>query len=85
MDRLKRRIHRRFLRDPENGYLGGVCEGLARGLGAPASGVRIAAVVLALLFTTPAVIAYAAAWMLMDSRAEVLGYRTSGGDSGQTP
>jgi phage shock protein PspC (stress-responsive transcriptional regulator) len=72
MSRMRRRLHQRFLRDPENGYLGGVCEGLARGLGVPATGVRIAAVIAAVLFTTPAVIAYAAAWLLMDSREEVL-------------
>ena len=34
----------RFLRDPRNGYLGGVCEGVARGLRVPALLVRIAAV-----------------------------------------
>ncbi|MEE4384243.1 MAG: PspC domain-containing protein [Pseudomonadales bacterium] len=60
----------RFLRDPRNGYLGGVCEGVARGLRVPALLVRIAAVVAALTATTPTVIAYAAAWLLMDSREE---------------
>lgn len=85
MDRLKRRIHHRFLRDPENGYLGGVCEGIARGLSVPASGIRIAAVVIAILFTTPAVIAYAAAWMLMDSREEVFGFRAAEGETRQAP
>lgn len=72
MSRMRRRLHRRFLRDPENGYLGGVCEGIARGLSLPANGVRIAAVIAAIVFTTPVVIAYAAAWLLMDSREEVL-------------
>lgn len=72
MSRIRTRLHRRFLRDPARGYLGGVCEGLANGLGVPPTGMRIAAVIAGVLFTTPAVIAYAAAWLLMDSREEVL-------------
>jgi phage shock protein C len=73
MNTIRNRLHRRFLRDPQHGYLGGVCEGLARGLGVPATGIRIAAVIACILATTPVVIAYAAAWLLMDSREEVLG------------
>jgi len=72
MTRFEQRLKMRFLRDPENGYLGGVCEGIARGTGLPGTGVRIAAVVAAVIATTPAVIAYAAAWLLMDSRDEHL-------------
>jgi phage shock protein PspC (stress-responsive transcriptional regulator) len=72
VNRLGRRLHRRFLRDPIHGWLGGVCEGLANGLGVPASGVRIAVSIAALLFTTPVLIAYGAAWLLMDSREEAL-------------
>ncbi|MEE4301797.1 MAG: PspC domain-containing protein [Pseudomonadales bacterium] len=73
MNRLERRIRRRLLRDPENGWLGGVCEGIARAFGLPATGVRVAMVILALLFTNLTLIGYAAAWLFMDSREEALG------------
>ncbi|MEE4362134.1 MAG: PspC domain-containing protein [Pseudomonadales bacterium] len=69
--RYEDRIVRRFLRDPTRGYLGGVCEGIARGLHVPPLLVRLAAVFAAITLTTPTVIAYAAAWMLMDSREEL--------------
>lgn len=72
MNRIRTRLHRRFLRDPEHGYLGGVCEGIARGLALPANLVRAMTVLAAVLATTPVVIAYAAAWLLMDSREEIL-------------
>jgi len=72
VNRLGRRLHRRFLRDPVHGWLGGVCQGLANGLGVPANGVRIAVAIAALLFTMPVLIGYAAAWLLMDSREEAL-------------
>lgn len=60
----------RFLRDTTEAYLGGVCAGIARGLKVRALGVRIAVAIAAVLFTTPTLIAYAAAWLLMDSREE---------------
>jgi phage shock protein PspC (stress-responsive transcriptional regulator) len=72
VNRLERRLHRRFLRDPVHGWLGGVCQGLANGSGLPASGVRIAVSIAALLFTVPVLIAYGAAWLLLDSREEAL-------------
>lgn len=75
MNRLERRIRRRLLRDPENGWLGGVCEGIARAFGLPATGVRIAMVISALLFTNLTLIGYAAAWLFMDSREEALGWK----------
>lgn len=77
MNRLKQRLQRRFLRDPENGWLGGVCEGVARGLGLPADGLRIAAVIAGILFTTPTVLAYAVAWLFMDSREEAVNWKPS--------
>lgn len=60
----------RFLRDTNEAYLGGVCAGVARGLKVRALGVRVVVAVAAVLFTTPTLIAYAAAWLLMDSREE---------------
>lgn len=77
MNRLKQRFQRRFLRDPENGWLGGVCEGIARGLGLPADGMRIAAVIAGVLFTTPTILAYVVAWLFMDSREEVVTWKPS--------
>jgi phage shock protein PspC (stress-responsive transcriptional regulator) len=77
MNRLERRIRRRLLRDPENGWLGGICEGIARATSLPATGVRIGVAVMALLFTTPTLVAYAAAWLFMDSREEALPWKHS--------
>ena len=77
MNRLKQRLQRRFLRDPENGWLGGVCEAVARGLGLPADGVRIATMIAAVLFTTPTVLSYAVAWLFMDSREEAVNWKPS--------
>ncbi len=60
----------RFLRDTTAAYLGGVCAGIARGLGIRAIGVRVAVAVCAVLFTAPTLIAYGAAWLFMHSRDE---------------
>lgn len=60
----------RFLRDTTEAYLGGVCAGIARGLKVPAIGVRVVVAIAAVMFTMPTLIAYAAAWLLMDSREE---------------
>lgn len=60
----------RFLRDTTEACLGGVCGGIARGLRVRAIGVRIVVAMAAVMFTTPTLIAYAAAWLLMDSREE---------------
>ncbi len=60
----------RFLRDTNAAYLGGVCAGIARGLRVRAIAVRVVMAIAAVLFTTPTLMAYAAAWLLMDSRDE---------------
>ena len=77
MHRLERRIRRRLLRDPENGMLGGVCEGLGRATNLPPNLLRVGATVAAILFTKLTLIAYAAAWLLMDTREEALSWRPS--------
>lgn len=68
--RIRDRHPPRFLRDTRDAYLGGVCAGIARGLGLRPLGIRVAVAVLAVMFTTPTLVAYAAAWLLMDSREE---------------
>lgn len=60
----------RFLRETDQAYLGGVCAGIGRGLRIRAIGVRVVVAIAAVMFTTPTLIAYAAAWLLMDSREE---------------
>ena len=77
MNRFERRIRRRLLRDPDNGLLGGVCEGIGRAFGLPGNVVRVGVVVMALLFTNLTLIAYAAAWIFMDSREEALDWKRS--------
>ncbi len=60
----------RFLRDTRRACLGGVCGGIARGLRIRPVGVRVGVAVLAVLFTAPTLVAYAAAWLLLDTREE---------------
>ncbi len=60
----------RFLRDTRRAWIGGVCAGVARGLGVRAIAVRIAVAVSAVLFTTPTLLAYGIAWLFMHSREE---------------
>jgi phage shock protein C len=62
---------RRFLRDPPNGYLGGVCAGIAARLRLPALLLRIVAVLALLSCTLPTMLAYGLLWLFMDSRDEV--------------
>jgi phage shock protein PspC (stress-responsive transcriptional regulator) len=62
---------RRWLRDPANGYLGGICAVIADRLRLPAFLVRIVALAALVLWTWPVLIAYAAAWFFMDSRDEL--------------
>jgi phage shock protein PspC (stress-responsive transcriptional regulator) len=61
----------RWLRDPANGYLGGVCAGVAARLRVPALVVRIAAVAALVMWPRLVLIAYLAAWVLVDSRDEL--------------
>ena len=61
----------RLTRDADEGFLFGVCAGIARHLGLRPRTVRIATLVLLVFFTAPTVIAYALiAWLAPSARAE---------------
>jgi phage shock protein C len=64
----------RLVRDADEGMLAGVCAGIARHLGLRPRTVRIATLVLLVLFTVPTVVAYALmAWLAPSERSG--GYR----------
>ncbi len=50
--------HERIYRDPENGWIAGVCAGIADYAGVDPALVRVASVVLLVFFFVPVVIAY---------------------------
>ena len=58
----------RCYRDPENGWILGVCAGLAEHFGLPIWGVRLIAAVLIWFFSVPMVVAYFVAALLMPER-----------------
>lgn len=60
----------RLTRDADEGFLFGVCAGIARHLGLRPRTVRIATLVLLVFFTVPTVIAYALiAWLAPSARS----------------
>ena len=54
-------------RQPQNAKIAGVCAGCARRFGWEATWVRVAAILLAVVWTKVAVASYAIAWLLMES------------------
>lgn len=48
----------RFRKDTTNGYVAGICAGIARGFNIDRKWVRIAALVCVLLFSIPTIIIY---------------------------
>lgn len=69
MNRAFCNSHRsRCYRDSENGWILGVCAGLADYLGLPVWAVRVTAVVLIWFFIVPAVVAYFVAALLMPEK-----------------
>ena len=55
----------RLYRDTENGVISGVCAGIADYFGVPVNSIRIATVVVGLIYSVPILIFYfAAAWLL---------------------
>ena len=67
MNRLEREL-RGIYRDRENGWLFGVCAGLAERFSIDVNMLRLIVGVSALLFTLPTVLAYALAAMLLRDR-----------------
>jgi len=51
--------------DPQNGWIGGVCAGIARRLETDPAFVRTGVVLAALAFPTVAIVGYVAAWILL--------------------
>lgn len=62
----------RLYRDPEAGYLGGVCAGLARYVGAPAGLVRLGWMFGLLFLTPPFLIGYLILWALLPRQPKAL-------------
>jgi phage shock protein C len=60
------RVRRRFARDPRNGWLGGVCAGIARTLQTDPAFPRVAFVVVGLMAPKLAIGAYLVAWILLE-------------------
>lgn len=59
---------RRLYRDRENGWIFGVCVGVAEYFGVSSIVVRVLAVLALLLFTVPTALAYVAASLLIPKR-----------------
>ena len=57
--------------DQEAGMIAGVCAGLARSLGVEPTWVRVAALIVALLATKLAVVAYLVAWLVLDDERKL--------------
>ncbi len=62
--------NRRLLLDRDNGWIGGVCAGLARTLNTDPAIVRVATVVTGLFLTKIVVAVYLISWLLLDRREE---------------
>ena len=60
------RLRRRVQLDRRNGWVAGVCAGIARALDTDAAFVRVGLVVLALFWTKLAIGAYLIAWIVLD-------------------
>lgn len=69
MNRIDR-IRANLARDRENGWIGGVCAGIARHFNIDAAFPRVAMVVLCIFFWKIALAIYLAAWLLLPDRSE---------------
>lgn len=66
MNRFER-ARRRFTRDPREGWLGGVCAGIARTLQTDPAFPRVGFILVALMAPKLAVGAYLVAWILFEA------------------
>lgn len=60
------RIRSRITLDPRNGWIAGVCAGVANFLATDPAFVRVAVVVSALFFPKLTIAAYLVAWLVLD-------------------
>lgn len=64
LDRLRRRFHR----DGKNGWIGGVCAGIAADLRTDPAFLRVGFVVAGLFLPKVTIAVYLVAWILLDER-----------------
>lgn len=65
MDRLKQRLQL----DKENGWVFGVCAGIANATGLDAVFVRVGVIIAGLFYPKIVIAAYLIAWLLLDDRS----------------
>lgn len=68
--------HRRLYRDPEHGWIAGVCAGVAKFFDVSRFCVRLITLVCLCLVTVPTMIVYGIAWMILDKPPEYAHRRT---------
>ena len=64
LERVRSRAHL----DRKNGWIAGVCAGLANTFGVDAALVRVGVVIAGLFFTKIVIAAYLVAWLVLDER-----------------
>ena len=62
----------RVFRDPENGWIAGVCAGIAENAGVDPLVIRLAAVISTIFFVVPALVAYVALAIVLPVRPRTL-------------
>lgn len=62
------RLRDRFHRDPKNGWLGGICAGVAEALGTDPTFLRVGFVVSGIFLPKITIAVYLVAWILLDER-----------------
>lgn len=70
MTREYRNERQKLYRDPDHGWIAGVCAGLARFLGVGRFVVRLSALVCLIVLTVPTIIAYCVLWLVLDRPPE---------------
>lgn len=73
------RLRRRVQLDRRNGWIAGVCAGIARALDTDPAFVRVGLVVVALFWTKIAIGAYLIAWIVLDEVPRQTGARDASG------
>ena len=68
-DDFMSRVRSRFRLDKDNGWIFGVCAGLANYLHTDPVYVRVGALIAAVFFTKTVIAAYLVLWLLLDERS----------------